>query len=236
MAQIKIRVPRDWPDFTVTSYYRPGDKGSHGKRGGALDITPIWPTKPDKSSPFWFYYYQTFVMLVAAQRYGVLRMAVPPECPHFHISTNKNIARFGAELTQKRKDINGKSHCVTVLHWDVDNRKHLERIDGLNKIRHVIGNNYWASIYGTWQDLKYKFSKNEKYITVHALPGVNGINEHELQTLLDDLFGDGSNWQYFKDQASQIIGYLNKDEAPDFGGGLVLAALAVGAFFLMREK
>ena len=87
MAQIKIRVPDAWPDFAVTSHHRPEDMGSHSQRGGAIDIQPIWPGSWEPSSPVWFYYYQTFMLLIAAQRHGMLRIAVPPDCPHFHIST-----------------------------------------------------------------------------------------------------------------------------------------------------
>lgn len=243
MATVKIRVPAEWPDFFVTSHYRPGDKGSHGSKGGAIDIQPDWSGSWDKSSPVWFYYYQTFMMLVAAQRHGILRMAVPPDCPHYHISTNKTNARFGAELVQPRTITeNGKKKkiCKTVLWWDVDNRKHIERLDGMRKIRDVLGQKYWRSISNIWQDLKYKFQLNEKFITVKPLPGPNGITDEQLQIMLDDLFGDGSLSQYIKDQASQIIGYVDKDDAkehlPSLEGIGVLAALALGAFLLLREK
>jgi hypothetical protein len=243
MAQIKIRVPSIWPDFFVTSHHRPGDKGSHGTVGGAIDIQPDWPGSWDKSSPVWFYYYQTFMLLIAAQRHGMLRLAIPPDCPHFHISTNKTYARFGAELVQPRTIVkNGKKKkiCKTILWWDVDNRKHIERLDGMRKIRDVLGQKYWANISNRWQELKYKFQSNDKYITVKPLPGPNGISDKELQTMLDDLFGDGSLSQYIKDQASQLIGFVDKDDAkanlPSLEGIGILAALAVGAFFLLRGK
>ena len=72
------------------------------------------------------------------------------------------------------------------------------------------------------------------------MPGENGISENDLQTMLDDLFGDGSLSQYIKDQASQLIGFVDKDDAkanlPTPEGLAIVAALAVGAFFLFRQK
>lgn len=228
MAQIKIRVPDAWPDFFVTSYYRPGDKGSHGQYR-AIDIAPVWQGSKDRKSPFWFYLYQTANLLWAAQRHGVIYLAAPPNCPHIHIDTRQDVARMGIEYSAP---VNGK--CQYVTHWSVDKLKYFQNLEFQRKVRDDIGKDYWSSIWQEWERIKYGFSIGKKYITVHN----NGaIGEADLQAKLDSVFGNGSLSQQIADNAAQVIGYTNSSAAAsDLAGPGILAALAIGAFFLLREN
>jgi hypothetical protein len=228
MAQIKIRVPRDWPDFFVTSYYRPGDKGSHGQFR-AIDIAPIWPGSKDKKSPFWFYLYQTANLLWAAQRHGVIYLSAPPNCPHIHIDTIKGVSRMGIEYSAR---ING--NCKYVSHWSVDKLNYLQNVQFMNKVKNEIGEDYWSSIWQEWNRIKYVFSRGEKYITVY---NNHAIGEEDLQAKLESVFGDGSLSQSIADNAAQLLNYTNSSEAASAISGIALmAAIAVGALFVMREK
>lgn len=234
MAIIKIKVPAHWPDFSVTSYFRDpkqGHTGAHTKHR-ALDITPIWPVNDlGKKSPFWFYYYQTFNLLVAAMRHGVVRMAAPPQCPHIHIDTRRDVAQFGIELVMRQG-----GQCVYKTHWQVDRQTVFESTRAMQKIRDTLGKNYWGNIWNLWESMKYDWQRNRKYIIVHA----NGqIGETDLQAKLDSVFGDGSNSQRVFDIASQMIGLTNSSDAadklPSAGGFATVALLAVAAFFLIRS-
>lgn len=233
MAQIKIRVPRDWPDFTVTSYYRPGDKGSHGQFR-AIDIAPVWSGSKDKKSPFWFYLYQTANLLWAAQRHGVIYLAAPPNCPHIHIDTIKGVSRMGIEYSAP---VNG--NCKYVTHWSVNKIDYLQSVQFMHKVRDDIGEGYWSGIWQEWTRIKYGFSRGEKYITVKN----NGaIGEADLQAKLDSVFGDGSKWQTIADNAAQLIDFTNgeelKDKVIEKGAGFVIgiAALAFLYFYLKDNK
>jgi hypothetical protein len=228
MAQIKIRVPEYWPDFLVTSYYRPGDSGSHGKYR-AIDIAPLWSGSRDRKSAFWFYLYQTANLLWAAQRHGVIYLAAPPNCPHIHIDTLRGVSRMGIEYSAP---VNGD--CKYVTSWSVDRLKYFENLEFMRKVRDDIGKDYWSSIWHEWNRIKYGFSRGTKYITVH---NNNAIGEEDLQSKLDSVFGDGSMSQTIVDNAAQIIGYTNATEAASgFSGFAVLGLLAVAAFFLLKEK
>jgi len=232
MAQIKIKVPAYWPDFVVTSYFRDpkqGHTGAHTKHR-ALDIAPVWPSGDrGKKSPFWFYLYQTANLLWAAQRHGVIYLAAPPNCPHIHIDTITGVSRMGIEYSAPA---NGK--CQYVTHWSVNKLDYLQNVQFMHKVKNDIGDGYWSGIWQEWNRIKYGFSRGEKFITVY---NNQAIGEADLQAKLDSVFGDGSLSQSIADNAAQIINYTNSTEAASALGGVgLLAALAVGAFFLMRDK
>lgn len=124
--------------------------------------------------------------------------------------------------------------CKYVTHWSVNKLDYLQNVQFMHKVKNDIGDGYWSSIWQEWNRIKYGFSRGEKYITVH---NNQAIGEADLQAKLDSVFGDGSLSQSIADNAAQIINYTNSTEAASALGGVgLLAALAVGAFFLMREK
>lgn len=232
MAQIKVKVPEHWPDFAVTSHHRPGSKGQHKEKFGAIDIAPIWPeSDKSKTSKYWFYYYQTFNLLVAAIRQGKVRMAAPPQCPHYHIDTRLIEPQFGVEWVVP---VNGI--CTYKAHWELKRNNFLDLEEGMRKIRVVLGKNYWNNIWNIWESVKYDFTLPGKYITVF---GGREIDDANLQIILDNVFGDGEHMSYILDEAAKMIGFTNsteaKDKLPSAGGFATVALLAVAAFFLIRS-
>jgi len=226
MASIKILVPDYWPEFAVTSYYRPGDKGAHGKHR-AIDITPIWPfVDKDNDSPFWFIYFETANLLWAAMRYGRVYISQPPLCPHFHIDVDPTVAIAGVEQTLK---VNGKCKFNRLLLSGnranySDFQQFVTRVGQLSKAYRTT----WANIRDQY---KYGTKSDEKYITVH---GGKHISDAELQTKLDAVFGDGSGTQAIADQAAKIAGYMT---GSDLTGGLAIAAiLGAALFFLAKDE
>lgn len=236
MALIKIKVPDYWPDFVVTSYYRPGDPGAHGKYR-AIDISPRWSGPRDPKSPYWFIYFQTAFLLWGAQRHGKIYIAQPPYCPHIHIDTIEGVSRMGVEFT--KPDAAGNCRVLTdsagnALIYSVDRLSIIENTQFMKHIENDVGKPYllnWAQVY---QDYKYKFSSNVKYITVLN----NGqIGESDLQTKLDSIFGDGSTSQWFLDNVAQLANYTNAGEAGKAIGGLgLLGVFALAAYFLMQHN
>ena len=232
MAIIKIKVPAHWPNFVVTSHHRPKDKGQHKIKFGAIDIAPQWdPLDRKKDSKYWFYYYQTFNLLVASMRQGKVRMAAPPECPHYHIDTRLIEPMFGVEWVVPVKGV-----CKYKAHWELHRNKFSEFEEGMRKIRVVLGKNYWSNIWNIWESVKYDFTLPGKYITVY---GENEIDDDNLQKILDNVFGNGEHMAYILDEASKMIGFTNstdaKEHLPSAGGFATVALLAVAAFFLIRS-
>jgi len=225
MAQIRILVPDYWPEFAVTSYYRPEDKGAHGKHR-AIDIWPIWSGSKDNDSPFWFIYFETANLLWAAMRYGKVYISQPPFCPHFHIDVDHSVAIAGVEQTLPK---NGK--CVFNRLLLTGNRANYSDFQSFVSRVGQLSSAYrttWANIRDQY---KYGTKSDEKYITVH---GGKHISDAELQTKLDAVFGDGSATQAIADQAAKIAGYMTGD---DLKGGLAMAAIiGAGLYFLAKDE
>ena len=225
MATIKIRVPDYWPEFAVTSYFRQGDKGAHGKYR-AIDIAPVWSGSKDNSSPFWFIYFETANLLWAAMRYGRVYIAQPPNCPHIHIDVDSSTATAGIEQTLP---VNGKCQFNPLLLSgnlaDYSNFQNFAKRFG----------ELSGAFRSTWAEIRdqYKYGThgNEKYITVRN-SGL--IGEQDLQSKLDAVFGDGSGTQAIADQAAKIAGYMT---GSDLTGGLAIAAiLGAALFFLAKDE
>lgn len=227
MATIKIRVPGYWPEFAVTSYYRPGDKGAHGKHR-AIDITPIWSGSKDNDSAFWFVYFKTATLLWSAMRFGRVYIAQPPHCPHIHIDLDKTASMMGVEQTLP---VNGKCQFNRLL-LSVNKNNVFDNIKFGQRVRDL-SDAYISAWTNIKEDYRYKFTKNSKYITVH---GGNVISEQDLQAKLDSIFGDGSNMQVVYDVAAQIAGLQSADDFPSAGGFAVVALLGAALFFLAKDE
>lgn len=227
MAEIKILVPEYWPEFAVTSYFRQGDKGAHGKHR-AIDITPIWSGSKDNASPFWFIYFQTANLLWAAMRYGKVYISQPPLCPHIHIDVDQSVSIMGVEQTLP---VNGKCKFNRLL-LAVDKNDVFANIKFGHRVRELS-----EAFQSDWSELKehyrYKFTKNSKFITVH---GGKEIDDVTLQKKLTSVFGDGSFSQKIWDVAAQLAGLQSADDAPKPGGFAILAAIGFGAYLLMQDQ
>lgn len=225
MAKIKISVPDYWPEFAVTSYYRPGDKGAHGKHR-AIDIAPIWSGSKDNDSAFWFIYFETANLLWAAMRVGRVYISQPPLCPHFHIDIDLSVAIAGVEQTVPQ---NGK--CVFNRLLLSGNRANYSEFQAFASRVGQLSAAYrttWAKIRDQYQ---YGTGSDKKYITVRN-SGL--ISEADLQAKLDTVFGDGSAMQAIADQAAKIAGYMTAD---DLKGGFAIAAiLGAALYFLTQDK
>jgi hypothetical protein len=221
MAKIFISVPSDWPDFVVTSYYRP--KGSHSNYK-TFDIAIQGTFDRSPGSIYWFYYFQTAFLLWAAQRQGKVNLAAPPDCPHFHLENDPAFSRMGIEWIKY-----SKGQCNFITSTSVNRLNYLENLNFFKRVRYDLGKNYFDTFRNWAREIEYKFTSNEKYITVNA----NGvIGEADLQKKLIDLFGNGSMASTIADNAAQIIGYTNAEAAADDITASPWFLLAVGGSLL----
>jgi len=234
MAKIFVKVPNHWPDLKVTSYIR--DTGSHSG-GAAIDLA-FSPSDLNRApgGNFWFYYYQTANLLWGAQRSGVVNIARPPDCPHFHCELSQKLHRMGLEDTRY---INGD--CVYIGMLAKFDMPKLSQVTAqtfadsaafMRKV-HAAGGEYVSSFENHLRALALTLEKPEKYISVNA----NGkINETDLQNRLIVQFGDDSTAQAVADNVSHMIGYTSAQDAKEnlltdllshplvIAGGLSLAA------------
>jgi len=227
MAVIKILVPDYWPEFAVTSYYRPGDKGAHGKHR-AIDIAPIWSGSKDNDSAFWFVYFKTAALLWSAMRFGRVYIAQPPHCPHIHIDVDPTASIMGVEQTLP---VNGNCQFNRLL-LSVNKNEVFSNIKFGHNVR-KLSDAFMSGWMNVREDFKYKITANSKYITVN---GGKHIGEADLQNKLDSVFGDGSNMQKVYDAAAQIAGFQSSDELPSAGGFAVVALLGAALYFIAKDE
>jgi len=242
MAKIFVQVPEHWPDLHVTSYAR--NKGSHANFN-AIDIAlPKMDRAP--CGEFWFYYFTTAFLLWQAQRQGRVYIAAPPECPHFHIERGAREITQGVELTtvkrskcefQKMLLLNTRKVGALNLGTDIENAK------TFTKGVYDLAKPYLLSMTNLKNFFLYEMKGKNKYITVH---GAGWISENDLQARLQTTFGDDSWTGEAFDTASQLIGYVNADDAKENALGDLLkspvfavAALGTLSYFayqLAKEK
>lgn len=230
MATLFISVPKDWPDFVVTSYYR--KQGSHSTYK-AFDIAIKGNFDRSPGSIYWFYYFQTAFLLWAAQRQGKVNIAAPPDCPHFHLENDPSFSRMGIEWIKY-----SKGNCNYLHSVSVNRLSYSENLNFFKRVRKDLGKDY----YDTWKnwarEIEYKLTSNAKYITVNA----NGIiGEADLQNKLLEMFGNGSAASAIADNAAQIIGYTNaKAAADDIKASpwflLVVGGSLLGAAYLISKE
>jgi len=212
MAKIFVKVPNHWPDLKVTSYVR--DTGSHAS-GAAVDLAFAVNLDRKPGGNFWFYYYQTAALLWGAQRSGVVNIARPPDCPHFHCELNAQMHRMGLEDTRY---INGDCVFIGLLaKFDlpkiaqVDANTLKESYAFVKKV-HAAGGQYIGGFDNAMRELALTLEKPEKYISVYT----NGkISETDLQNRLILQFGDDSTSQAVADNVSHMIGYVSAQDAKE---------------------
>jgi len=243
MAKIFVKVPAHWPDLHVTSYVR--DTGSHAT-GAAIDLafTPALDRKPGGN--FWFYYYQTAHFLWSAQRSGVVAIARPPDCPHFHCELNSKLHRMALEDTRY---INGDCKFIGLLaYFDMPtdvlfNTDLLKGAIQFIKKVNAAGEPYISGLDNFLRQLKLSAETGEKYISVNP----NGfLSETNLQNRLITQFGDDSTAQAVADNVSHMVGYVSAEDAKqNLVGDLLtnplfltasLSALAYLAYQAAKER
>lgn len=238
MAKIFVKVPAHWPDLKVSSYIR--DKGSHST-GAAIDLAFAQTSPPLDRSPggnFWFYYFQTAHLLWAAQRSGVVNIARPPDCPHFHCELNPKLHRMGIEDTRYINadcvyiGMLAKFDMPAIAEVSADLVK--ESVAFVRKV-HAAGGDYVGGFNNYMRQLALTLEKPQKYISVDP----NGkISESDLQRRLIVQFGDDSTSQAVADNVSHMIGYVSAEDAEQniladlFSNPWVIAgSLSVVAYF-----
>lgn len=222
-AQLPLDFPDNWPDFVVTSHVR--DKGTHAS-GNAVDIALEWTGDKSPSSPFWYYYIQTALMLWAAQRSGVTRAAVPPICPHFHIERKPDVSIIGLEFITK--DTQGR--CTFLTSQEYSKTDVLLTTNFANDWKYSIGAEYIATWQYVWEDMRTKYAtviipKKKPRVNIYAdESGKLPISEADLQSLLNQNYVAG--FDKVLDDAAHLINYVN---APAASGAISGALLALGA-------
>lgn len=206
-AEIPISVPDYFPDLIVSSYLR--DQGTHKDYQDFDAVLKDMPQGREQGSLYWFYYLGVIDMLWRNQRRGILRMAVPPNCPHYHFqfNTDKNLA--GVELIKAQKTRQGKWECIYVSHENYDNKSGV-RQKWVEKFRKEM--EPWLP--GTWErlkaEVKYLSTSNSKNLKIYT----NGyIGLEDLQAKISYMFGSGSLLQQGTDTLAQIAGYENATDA-----------------------
>lgn len=236
-AEIPIKVPEYFPDLIVTSYNR--EKGTHANYQ-AIDLAlKDLPYNRDRGSLYWFYYFGAVDLLWRQQRRGILRVAYPPNCPHYHLefSTDKNLA--GVELIKPVKNAKGEWACEYSSHYNWSNASGRSRIRSVEKFRSEMDPWMPGYIERFKAEWKYLTTENAKTIKVHTN---NYIGLQDLQNKLTWMFGDGSTVQQIGDVLAQWSGYENASEAKRdliTENPLVWLALGssllVGGYFAAKE-
>ena len=105
-----------------------------------------------------------------------------------------------------------KGQCNFITSTSVNRLNYLENLNFFKRVRYDLGKNYFDTFRNWAREIEYKFTSNEKYITVNA----NGvIGEADLQKKLIDLFGNGSMASTIADNEAQIIGHTNAEAAAE---------------------
>lgn len=244
MAKIFVKVPAHWPDLKVTSFLKPG---SHAT-GHAIDLA-FARTKPplDRGlgGNFWFYYMQTAHLLWGAQRSGIVNIAKPPQCPHYHCELNTKRHSMGVEDTRYINGVCVFKGMVAQLELPLLKEVNAQLFkDSTVFIRqvHDLTGDYVGGFDNYMRQLALTLEKPEKYISVDP----NGfLSDEDLQRRLILLFGDDSTSQAVADNVSHMIGYVSADDAKQNAlsdllsnpwiAGLSLAAVAYIAYQAAKE-
>lgn len=232
MANLPISVPAYWPDLVVTSYQR--ETGSHSG-GLALDLALDMPgASRAKGSKYWFFYFITLYQMWLIQRSGIVRAAVPPVCPHFHLEINQ---KPFIGLENIRYDSKTKN-CVYQNHIQVSKTDTAISNDFIDSVTEKYAEP-WMSI--SLERLKsswdYLSQPNTKKIKVKT----NGlISESDLSDRLNAIFGSGSTSQIVADLTSQVLGYNNSTDIRAKVSPLVSLAIFAGIagiiYWVARES
>lgn len=235
-AELPFVVPSYFPDLQVTSYYRAQSPSHSNYR--SVDLALKSNLSREKGSLYWFYYFGIIEILWRWQRRGILRVAAPPDCPHYHLelSTEQNLA--GVETIKAVQVSPGKWNCQYISHFNVKNTSGVEKWAWIDVFReHYVQPWIPGTAATLWESLKNNVGQTTyKRIRVYT----NGyIDRDDLQNKLNSMFGTGEITQLFADTISQWSGYQNFDELkkdfPKKLNWLWLGALLAGAYYIARE-
>lgn len=208
-AEIPLAVPDYFPDLIVSSYLR--DKGSHADHQAFDAVLKDVPYGREPGSLYWFFYLGIVDLLWRSQRRGVLRVAMPPHCPHYHFgfNTKKNLAGVELFSAPSRRIKDCTDRFMSAQNYDNKSIKRLRWIE-----------NFWKEV-DPWMpgfldriqaEAKYLTTSNSKYIKVFTN---NYIGLDDLESKIEFMFGDGSLIQKATDTVAQVVGYENATDAKE---------------------